>query len=43
MRSNALSFDRPVDRPNPFISKLADPTDVVLSKFQYLNLFVIVL
>jgi ribosome biogenesis protein Tsr3 len=25
------------------ILKLADPTDVVLSKFQYLNLFVIVL
>jgi hypothetical protein len=26
-----------------FIKELADPTDVVLSKFQYLNLFVIVL
>jgi hypothetical protein len=37
------NYDVSVPCTHPELKKLADPTDVVLSKFQYLNLFVIVL
>jgi hypothetical protein len=49
VRSRSINFGRWCHRAvilhskTTFMYLLADPTDVVLSKFQYLNLFVIVL